>query len=567
MAIVRSIFDNSNKESVGGLGSAPSIRLMVVGDSIGAGSATGDGATTYKAELAKFGIEADIEDAAQGGKRILGDFWNLAGSTIGAEYTDEITNNANVESVTDIVICLGTNDVNLIAGAVNTKAEFKTAFQGLIDYMWGDSDLVSLRRIYIRPLGRHATQSSLGFQTGYQSVREVHTEIVDENENVFLMPSYAQIDIDGADTVHPDDYPQLVTNEAAQVAHILGVETSSNVGMDIASAVVDDTGILLTYTLENGNDITVPSTAGDGVEAVRIFDGATELSYDEIERVSNNQARLKSGSPYTGSDLKVINMYGSMYDLGFSDVDLVKDNSQYTLPARAKTLSVSDSDDTILSLTGLKYYMKPSMGKSLTSGTNFDEIKSVNGGTFTALNNDFDYDSTAFSGNGGLIPTNNNAGLRGDGDLMTMTSEFMLGFVVDVQANGDLMLLGSTSFGPYGSAAFFVDGDDFKAFRFDGSPNLPTFETDVVDTKMSVIIDVQSTSVMKVYVNSEANVSTVDPWGNFYGWNTFFLNGARNAGNTSNIWGMAWGKNGSHSGSDPSIADILTAMNNFKAGS
>lgn len=567
MAIVRSIFDNSNKESVGGLGSAPSIRLMVVGDSIGAGSATGDGATTYKSELAKFGIEADIEDAAQGGKRILGDFWNLAGSTIGAEYTDEITNNANVESVTDIVICLGTNDVNLIAGAVNTKAEFKTAFQGLIDYMWGDSDLVSLRRIYIRPLGRHATQSSLGFQTGYQSVREVHTEIVDENENVFLMPSYAQIDIDGADTVHPDDYPQLVTNEAAQVAHILGVETTSNVGMDIASAVVDDLGVLITYTLENGNDITVPSTAGDGVEAIRIFDGSTELSYDEIERVSNNQARLKSGSPYTGSDLKVINMYGSMYDLGFSDVPMVKDNSQYTLPARAKTMAIANSDDTILSLTGLKYYMKPSMGKSFTSGTNFNEIKSVNGGTFTALTNDFDYDSTAFGGNGGIIPTNSSASLRGDGNLMTMTGgNFMIGLVVEPKADSSLFSLGSTSFGAYGSARFYIDGGDMKSFRYDGSPNIATFDTDVIDEKLSIIVDAIDNSTMKVYVNSASNVYTVDPRENdFYGWNTFFLNAT--TGNDSTVFGMAWGKNGSHSGSDPSIADILTAMNNFKAGS
>lgn len=544
------------------------IKLMVAGDSIGAGTATGQPALDYVDALATYNITATIEDASQGGKRLLGDFWDLAGATIGAEYTDEITNNANVGDVTDMVICLGTNDINLIAGAVNTKAEFKTAYQGLIDYMFADPDLAKLERVYIRPLGRHATQNSLGYQTAMESIREVHYELADENANVYMLPSYAQIDIDPADNVHPDDYTQVVQNEAPQIAYVNALASVSNIGMDITSAVVDDNGIVLTYTHENGDDLTVPSTAGDGIEAVRIFDGSTELSYNEFEKVSSNSVRLKSGSPYTGDDLKVINMYGSMYDLGHTNVPMIKDNSPYTLPARFKNISVTDSSDTILGLTDLKYYMKPSMGKTFTTGTNFDEIKSVNGGTFTALTNDFDYDSTSFGGNGGLIPTNVNAGLRGDGDLMTMTTDFMLGFVVDVQANGDIMLLGSTSYGSYGSAAFFVDGGDFQGFRFDGSPNLPTFESSVIGTKMSVIIDVQSTSVMKVYVNTAGNVTTVDPWSNFYGWSTFFLGGARGYATTSNIFGLAWGKNGAHdSGSDPSIGQIMSAMNDFKNGS
>ena len=118
----------------------------------------------------------------------------------------------------------------------------------------------------------------------------------------------------------------------------------------------------------------------------------------------------------------------------------------------------------------------------------FHSIGALNGNTMDILNDNWTYDDTAFDGFGGMVPKSTNAGLH-CGDIMTMANGFMFGFTVDVQANGDLLLLGSTSYGPYGSAAFFVEDGDLKAFRFDSSPNLPTLANNVIGQRLSIVID------------------------------------------------------------------------------
>lgn len=216
-------------------------------------------------------------------------------------------------------------------------------------------------------------------------------------------------------------------------------------------------------------------------------------------------------------------------------------------------------EDSILNIDNLDFYTHAHYGKTIVSGDMFSDIGALNGNKLTALNDNWTYDDTAFDDMGGMIPTSVNAGLY-CGDIMTMTGGFMIGITVDVQANGDLVLLGSTSYGPYGSAAFFVEDGDLKAFRFDSSPNLPALVSNVIGQRLSIIIDCQGQTEMNIYINNDTPI-THDPWSNFIGWTNLFLNGGRGFGSTDNIFGCVWGKSGGHdNANDPSITEIMNAM-------
>jgi lysophospholipase L1-like esterase len=416
--------------------SALSLPMLMIGDSIANGTAS-TYASDYISELSIYGINGTIYDAAQGGLN-LADFYD-AGAR-GAYYTARITNDnaANLANINSALIGIGTND----GGSHGSKSAWKSNLQDLVNELKNDPDLSALTHIYIRPIGHYTTHYN--YELSWQDMREAQIEVVQENEGVYLLPSY--VDLELADNVHPTNasYQIMIEREAQHIAYILG---------------------------------------------------------------------------------------------------------QYDTPVR----------DTILKIDNLDFYTHAHYGKTIVSGNDFSSIGALNGNPMDILNDNWVYDDTAFDGFGGMIPTSVSAGLH-CGDIMTMANGFMFGFTVDVQANGDLVLLGSTSYGPYGSAAFFVEDGDFKAFRFDSSPNLPTLVSNVIGQRLSIIVDCQGQTEMNIYINNDTPI-THDPWSNFIGWTNLFLNGGRGFGSTDNIFGCVWGKSGAHDNvNDPSITEIMNAM-------
>ena len=396
-----------------------------------------------------------------------------------------------------------------------------------------------------------------------EAIRRIQYKVAANRANVHILPPYWGLVL--ADSVHPTgaSYIAMAQAEAAHIAYVLGKVSLPNDGMSVSSAVVDELGILLNIDHDNGTDFTVP-VFGEGVEAFQITEGSQVHNFDGFERVNANQLRLYTGASFGGDNIQIDTIYGSLYDLGQGEPPMVRDNSAYTLPFIDQVVNVTNplrANDPILRLTNRAYYVRPTNGKTMTSGNEFSSIASVDGTKFTATNDDWELVPSAFDGVGGIRPTTINAGLRGDGGLLNNPNAFMIGLVVDIQENGDILLLGSDSFGPFGSAAFFVDSGNLQAYRFDSSPSLPTLATNVIGQRLAIIIDCQDQSSMDIYINGHSAPISFDPWSNFFGWTTLFLNGGRNYGSASNIFGCAWAKSGGHdAANDPSIEELMNKM-------
>ena len=118
------------------------------------------------------------------------------------------------------LIGIGTND----GGSYGSKFAWKTNLQGLVDELKNDPDLSALTHIFIRPLGHYITHYN--HEISWQDMREAQIEVVQENDGIYLLPSY--VDLELADNVHPTaaSYQIMIKREAQQIAHILGANNT-----------------------------------------------------------------------------------------------------------------------------------------------------------------------------------------------------------------------------------------------------------------------------------------------------------------------------------------------------
>jgi hypothetical protein len=415
--------------------SPPLLHLLMLGDSIANATAT-TFASDYVTEFYSYGIDATIYDAAQGGKALF--HFEKGIDPNDDYYTARVTNDnaANLSTINAALIGLGNND----GGNYVSKAAWKAKHQGLIDNL--KNDISSLTHIFIRPLGHYS--ANYNYEISWQDMREAQIELCNENPDVYLLPSY--VDLELADSVHPTpaSHAIMTQREAQHISYVLGKH-------------------------------------------------------------------------------------------------------------------VTPHEDPILNINNLDFYTHAHYGKTIVSGDTFSDIGALNSNKLIALNDNWTYDDTGFDGAGAMIPTTTNAALHCD-DLMNMANGFMIALTVEVGGNGDLVLLGSNASPSYGSAGFFVDGGHLKAFRFDGSPNLPTLMSNVIGQRLSIIIDCQSQTEMNIYINNDTPI-THDPWVNFIGWTNLFINGGRNFASTLTKFGCIWAKSEGHdSVNDPSIATIMNRM-------
>jgi hypothetical protein len=552
-----SIFNRASARHAG----TPALNLfiMVGGDSIADGTAT-----TYRdgfiASLKKYDIHATIYDGSQGGLS-LNDFWNVATNTKGAYYDARWSNQSDKANFTDIILCLGTNDIGGVAGESYTGAQMKVAYESLFNELFTDGNFPALKNIYVRPLGRHTTNSSVGYDDAMQSIRTAQYDAVNAMENVHMMPAYYDLEL--ADNVHPNasSYQILNDREAARMAYINSKYTKISEGMEVVSAAVDYDGVTISLAHQNGTDITVPNSGG--LDAYNI-DGVT---FDKIEKMSANSFRLYNGSPLSGTPtLNVIG--GSMHGLGLNPA-FVRDNSPLTLPPLFKTLPVQNTlpaMDVVMQMTDLAYYMRPTFGKNFTNSTQFDTIKSIDGGQFDTYNStDFNYQNTAFNGVGGIQSLYDDGQLGGIGDRIDPTNGFMVGFVVEIDstaAEKEIFAMGDSSFGPYNSAKLYTTANNrIHLFRADAPSTAPFVYSGVFGQRLAIVMNVKSANDADIYINNAtAPALNFNPHVDLSLAKSMFLNG-NGFGNASNIFGMAWAKSGAHDiVNDPSIAIIMAYM-------
>lgn len=549
------------------------LNLMISGDSIADAHATSGSQyrQDYIDALASYGIQANIIDGAQGGQA-LDSFWDISTNTQGASY-DAKWIDLGLDVIAGVkakVLGIGTNDVNALANSNYTEAQFETAYRSLINRLFTDSRWASLDTIFIRLLGRHSTQNSLGFQLAMESIRRIITKIAADTANVILLPPYYDLDL--ADSVHPTAgaYKIMALREAARIAyHYQKQNVFPALGISVLSGLVTETGIELNLDLDQGTDFSVP-TAGEGLAACRIFDPAgNEYPFDEFQRIDASTLKLKTGAPFSFDPI-VKTIYGSMFDLGASSVPMVKENGSLALPMIPETVNVSnslDDNDKILKLNP-SYYFRAGYEKNTTSGNDFDEIASVNGGSFQVTNQDFTYDASAFSNAGGVKSTNATSYLKGIGDRIDFTAGGLIGLVVDIDdtANDSQIFgLGTSSAGNGNTKVYTTSNDRIYLWRDDVSAARYLWGAGAGETvfgnQLAILISLESDSVGKFYVNDPSNPITFDPRIDWTRDTTSIWFNGIEGGNINNVFHLGFTSNGAHDPiNDPSIAEIMNFM-------
>lgn len=545
------------------------IGLMMLGDSLT--QAGFELASDYQTALSSYNVTASVFDAATGGLK-LQNFWDPVDDTKAASYTSLVDGNANKGDTTDVIISLGVNDANDIIQADYTIAQWKTAYQSMIDEL--SVSCPKLERIYIRLIGRHTSNSTTNINDAYESIRQAQLELIDANLNCYM--SSPHYDVDYQDSFHPTDnaegYGLLANRESARIAFTLSQFNKPSLGAEVTSASVDGLGILLNLSLDNGTDITVP-TAGQGLDGYLVNNSQTPIL--QLDRVDASTVRINTGAPWSNTP-SIETVEGSLNGLGLTSVPFVRENGDLKLPilpAQVTAGNTFKNNDEILQLTDLGFYVKAGdYTKEYTTGTEVNKIYSVNGTSFSSFDSDvadMDFDSTAFDNAGGLTGTTTRSGLTADQNILDMTSGGLTGFVIEVNESSATKVcfyLGSST-NAFNNAGLYIQSGILR-YAINQSGSVQNIFSGISNgDRLAVILDYQSASVLNIYVNNGSTpAATFDPnndsvnaaatrlWINTRG-------AAEDLSSTSNMFGTWFGKSGAHNASnDPAIADIMDQM-------
>jgi len=544
-----------------------SLRLGFIGDSIISGSDAA-GTTTALQTYAKIVSAAQIKHG-HGGAVLAEEidannaFWDFTNEEPSSEYVDNIQPLEGTESLTDVIIGLGTNDAVKTNGVTNniSKTDWKTAYKDFIAHI--KAQFPSVNNIYIRPIGRHITRND-GFDE-WNAVREAIYEVATETSGVYLMPEYYDLPIDNGDNVHPSDYTKMTERESTRIAHINGATSQAAECPKITRAEVTDTGIRASITHRDGNDITI---SGDPSSIFRgIAPDGDAVVIDSVVKVNANTLDLNFTPVTAGSTL--VTLYGTMDPLADDGSDSIKDNSTLALPLGYSEVVPTDTD-VIRAITNLEYEMRPSYAKTYDSGVDVLSVVSANGRSFDNLNvgNFFDFDATAFDGAGGFVSTGSNCVLNVDSGLPIQAGMF-LGFVVELPSSfGFSGLFGMTdaSTPPSGNNRIFVQSSSHGSFP--GFVGYGTNESQAVEyisswgnqtgNRLAIFLNYTSASNLDIYVNDATTPAlTLNPRDSYTFQNSLSIGGA----DAGIIFGGCFAKVGTHDAvNDPSLTDIMNAL-------
>lgn len=547
-----------------------SAKVMFLGDSIAQDML--DKATYFNNKMSGYGVTSTTEDAAFDGLR-LNDFWTVTTNTKGSNYTTRVDGNANKGEVTEVVICLGTNDVSQINGAVYTVEQWKTAMTSMINELY--TDLPKLRKVFLCPVGRNTTETNAGIKAVYGDLRKAAFELDASLSNLSLCGMY--VDLDYVDALHltttsGGGVEKQIDRVAAAIAWNGDAYSYPALGITPAGANIGATGIEITLSYDTGSDFTLPATAAD---ALPLFDVDTGTIV-RPERKSASVLNLYTGAPYSkGVTPEIVILPDSLQTIGTTDVPFVRDNSSFTLPILPATVTATNTynGDTINDITNLAYYMNMSHDRVFTSGTNVNTIYSVNGTKFETAGTDMIYSSTAFGNNGGVTGANTLSGMITDDDILDTTGGVLYGFNVELGASSatEFLFAFSNSGGTaIGNAIMYLDSSNNLRYSDpEGGGTDANLGSITRDTSIAVLVNVNAAATqMDVYIDTtDSTFASINPHDDIIAAtvkNIMF--NTRNSGSflfssTQNYFNSVFVKSGEHdAANDPSLADIMAQL-------
>ena len=545
------------------------ITMLVAGDSIANIFAEPNDDNGIREEFVSYlalnNVIATIFDGAQGGQDLY-DFYdpdaNDGAGGKGSKWINLWDIIPGIDDITDFHFTDGANSVIPFAQGTYTKAVYKADLQGLIDLTF--ATYPNLRRFYMRLLGRYVNDGSVNYPSATEDIRNLQMEIAAENDNVYLLPPY--YDEPQVDHVHPtlDTYDLMARRDADRIANVLGLRNAQGLGMTMASASVSDLGIDITVNFDEGNDITVPPTSGEGLDFFRIDDA---VNFQRIDKINNNTFRLYGGAPYLDTPT-IKSAFGQMFDLGLVP-EAIQENGDYKLPILPQQIVATNTrqnTDVISQISDLKYYSRPELfARRTTTGNNFDQMRSIDNSYYELWDGADDdtpmvYDSTLFGGVGGFKPSADGAHIRGADQLLNGSTGWMCGFTIEMEdtissEQRQIFRMASDA-GGFNNARIYSDSGNRWILARADDLGFPILESLVAGKSYAVIINCISQTEMDIYINSATVDTAVDPRADFLSARSIML-----GDNENNGYGMSWASDSPHdTDDDPSIAAIMNYM-------
>lgn len=290
----------------------------------------------------------------------------------------------------------GTSDSEQISNASLSRGTYKSALLSLMTQFKSDFPNVV---IAMGILHRH----KLRVDTGWQAVREVQWEVIDELSYVHF--GHEIYDIDLIDNVHLTASGNVLYGQRAARRHLSLTQNGSaagTLGPRVAGATLKTDRITLDIAHDDGSDLTVPASPS----LMRLQTDSALVTPESLNKDSASTLSLilpEGSAPVAGSQNSILPFYGAQNALASTNAAVIIDNAAAPMPLQSKPVTLSNADP-LQALDNLVIYFD-ARGSAKTG--DIQSIAKLAGNVADA--NDLGvstdrptYDSAAFANAGGI---------------------------------------------------------------------------------------------------------------------------------------------------------------------
>lgn len=249
-------------------------------------------------------------------------WWDLATSSRGPAFDNFIQSMIGAAITPTYILWGQGEDDSHHIGIETSPSEYKQALDAIFAQMrmlYGDIP------VYIQNIGRRSSFSNTG---GVQAVREAQKELI--AENTWCYAAAEIYDLNLFDQVHLDDEGYV----AAAQRNALAI-TQDMTGPKINSASLNGVTVTVTLAHDTGNDFT----PNNGIDGFVLFDGARQINITNAARSDAATITLTLAS--TPVEVEQTLYYGYDDMMGININNIVRDNSDYTLPLKTIKITVN----------------------------------------------------------------------------------------------------------------------------------------------------------------------------------------------------------------------------------
>jgi hypothetical protein len=321
----------------------------------------------------------------------------------------------------------------------------------------------------------------------------------------------------------------------------------------------------MTVEHDAGTDFATISSGAENTIGLRI--GSTDYKLSSVERINATTLRGHFENKQLNSSAvgNLMIAHGHMNELALTSATVIKDNAADARPIRSKVLTPTVAHP-LFNVSNLDlHFIAKVAAKTYSSGALVSSAVDRCAKTWSAAAGDEPtYDATAFGGKGAVYSTDGNRFFQSPNASWTAGSSLWIGFVFEVPAttaSAKYLLTFESST----QASMYFNGSGVLFYNT-GASGVVTLSTDLRSTKNFLMLNYTALGNVDVYLNSATPTNSFDPHDGFTSFDrlTFFnRTAAETGGHTGMKIAEVFARDSAHSGSDPSIADILAFYQSY----